>query len=143
MTSVVRVIVGWLLRQAVQQPGAMRAVATEAVDDLRDRGALLALEGRADLVRGVRWLLVAFVACLAGFASLSWVGAAFILLSWDTANRDLAVIAVAGAWVCVAACCVGWLRANAANAPAPLARSRALLAEDLAMLRRALRDAQP
>ncbi len=140
MSSVAQLFARWLLHQATQPSGTLRALTIEAVDDLRDRGALLALESRSDVERAVRWLLVAMFGCLAGFTSLSWLSAAAILLAWDTAHRDLAIIVVAGAWVCVAAFCIGWLRVSIARATPPLSRSRQLFADDLALLRRTLQE---
>lgn len=138
MSHLARLLVEWLLQQFAGPAARWRSLAGEASDDLRDRRDLFAIEARADLARVLRIVLVGLLGFLAAFASLIWLSAAAILLAWDGGYRDVAIIIVAGGWVCLAAFCVGWLRVTLARGPRPLTRSRQLLDEDLAALREAM-----
>jgi len=140
MSSVARLLAQWLWQQAGRPGSGLALFATEAIDDLGDRGQLLAIEARADISRVVRLFFIALFGCLAAFTALSWVSAAIILLTWDTPSRALVVVSVAGGWVCIAAACIGIVRSRWANAPRPLERSRTLFDEDLASLRRFINE---
>ena len=135
MNALTQLLVDWLLQRLAVPLARWQEIAQVASDDLRDRSELLAIEARADLARGLRIVLAGMLGFFAALASLMWLSAAVVLLAWDGGYRDPAILIVAGAWVCLAAFCIGWLRVAIGNGSAPLARSRQLLSEDLATLR--------
>ena len=132
---VIRLIAGWLWAALTRPGGQVRRVSIEALDDLKDRGALLALEAGAQANQTLRLLIVAVLGCLAGFAATLWLSIAIVLLSWDSPSRDIAIILVAGAWVCLAAGLIGWVRATFARRVRAFDQTRTLLDEDLKSLR--------
>lgn len=143
MSAIQTLLLRWLGRLLEPGLNSARSVASEVIDDVGDRAALLGLEAQGEAARLLRLALFAFSAVLLGIVTLVWVSAGVVLLAWDTANRNLALFCVVAAWALAAVTCAVLARTTARDASRAFALSRELARADLAAARRYLSETTP